>query len=107
MKVVRKINKIREYLADRENIGLVPTMGYLHDGHLGLVKKALAENQTVVVSIFVNPTQFSPDEDFEEYPRDLAQDKKILTEMGVDFIFAPGVNEMYPEGYNSYIEIAE
>ncbi len=107
MKLIREIKKIRKELADKEEIGLVPTMGFLHGGHLRLVEKALAENKIVVVSIFVNPAQFSPGEDFAEYPRDLERDKKLLTDMGVDYIFNPSAEEMYKEGYKTYVEVED
>ena len=98
MKTTSKINEIRAFLS-AENIGkiaLVPTMGYLHSGHLKLVEAAKKHGDTVVVSIFVNPLQFGPDEDFDNYPRNLEQDLEILNDNGADYVFHPEVDEMYP-----------
>ena len=86
-------------------IGFVPTMGFLHDGHLSLVREARKHNQTVVVSIFVNPTQFSPSEDFQVYPKDIKHDSEILQREGVDIVFAPSPEEMYPENYCTWVEV--
>ncbi len=98
MKTTSKINEIREYLSADEigKIALVPTMGYLHSGHLKLVDTAKKHGDTVVVSIFVNPLQFGPDEDFDNYPRNLERDLHILKENGADYVFHPEVDEMYP-----------
>ena len=100
MNVIHTIEQLRmvvlEAKQQRKTIGLVPTMGYLHEGHLTLVSAARKENDVVVMSIFVNPTQFGPNEDFESYPRDLERDTKLAESVGVDYIFAPSIEEMYP-----------
>jgi len=88
-----------------KEIGFVPTMGYLHEGHLSLVRRARRENSVVVVSVFVNPTQFGPNEDFERYPRDLQRDAELLRKEGVDFLFAPEAKEMYPKGFSTFVEV--
>jgi len=100
MKVITTIKaltaEIQAAKLAQKTIGLVPTMGYLHEGHLTLALQARAENDLVVMSIFVNPTQFGPNEDFESYPRDLARDTALAESAGVDIVFAPSVEEIYP-----------
>ncbi|MBN2897136.1 MAG: pantoate--beta-alanine ligase [Clostridia bacterium] len=95
---------IREAIQSGKCIGYVPTMGYLHDGHLSLIKEARKNNDIVVVSIFVNPTQFGPNEDLDSYPRDLDRDAALCEVEGADVIFHPTPEEMYPNGYSTYVE---
>lgn len=99
MKIVKDIDELRRvlkgYKLEGKSIGLVPTMGYLHEGHASLIRKARAENDIVVVSDFVNPIQFGPKEDLKTYPRDLEADSKLCEDIGVDFIFAPEASKMY------------
>jgi len=87
------------------SVGFVPTMGYLHDGHLELVRRSCSENLHTVVSIFVNPTQFGPDEDFERYPRDEVRDLNQLREAGVDAVYLPSAADMYPPGFQTYVDV--
>jgi len=96
MKVIKKINQAKKYFAEvKRPLALVPTMGYLHQGHLSLIVEAKKHAQTIVVSIFVNPTQFGPGEDFQKYPRDIKRDVKLLKQLQADVLFAPGAEEMY------------
>jgi pantoate--beta-alanine ligase len=110
MRVTRAIPELRaalEHVRDRSEIGLVPTMGSFHEGHLSLIRAARAECDTVVVSLFVNPAQFGAGEDLGRYPHDEDRDLRLAREEGVDFFFAPAVEEMYPEGYQTWIDVTE
>ena len=98
--VARKVRREQD-----KTIGLVPTMGALHDGHLSLIREARRMCDVVVVSVFVNPTQFGPGEDFAHYPRDLTSDTAILTDYNVDYIFAPSPEEIYPKGFATYVTV--
>ena len=109
MKVVRSISDIRGELAPRRDgtIGLVPTMGAFHAGHASLFAAARAENDLVVVSLFVNPAQFAQHEDFRLYPRDEKRDLRVAEEAGVDVVFAPPAEELYPEGFQTWVDVEE
>ncbi|HYJ47052.1 MAG TPA: pantoate--beta-alanine ligase [Pyrinomonadaceae bacterium] len=98
--VARKVRREQD-----QTIGLVPTMGALHDGHLSLVREARRMCDVVVVSVFVNPTQFAFGEDFERYPRDLTKDAAVLTDYNVDYIFAPTIEEIYPKDFSTYVTV--
>ncbi len=107
MQIVRTIQAMLNERAQwTGQVGLVPTMGYLHAGHLALCQQARAENQMVVVSIFVNPTQFGPHEDLRCYPRDLKRDLQMLEALGIDMVFVPSAEEMYPPGFTSYVDLS-
>ena len=95
----------REVSRANRTIGFVPTMGALHEGHVSLVREARAKCDVLVVSIFVNPTQFGPKEDFASYPRDLNQDESLLAHENVDYIFAPEVTDIYPPGFSTYVTV--
>src|SRR4030043_306650 len=101
IKTIAEMRQARKMMAG--SVGFVPTMGYLHEGHISLVKKAKGENLSVVVSIFVNPTQFGPKEDFKNYPRDTKRDLAMLEPL-TDVVFMPSNEEMYPAGYDSWVE---
>lgn len=108
MKIVSKIAEMRRVCFEAKKtkiIGFVPTMGALHDGHIKLIDKAKVEADFVVVSIFVNPLQFGADEDFKTYPRNLEQDAQLLESKGVNVLFVPDTKEMYPDGYDTYVEV--
>ncbi len=111
MKVISDIAKTRTYIRkvkrDGKTIGFVPTMGYLHEGHLSLIREARKNEDVVVISIFVNPTQFRPGEDYKRYPRDMERDKRLARGAGVDLIFTPTAAQMYSEGYHSYVNVEE
>ena len=109
VKVERTIDGLRACLADRGggSSGLVPTMGALHDGHLALLRAARAENDTVVMSLFVNPAQFADSGDLERYPVDEALDLELAGEAGVDVVFAPSRDEMYPPGFQTWVDVTE
>jgi pantoate--beta-alanine ligase len=109
MKVIKSVEKMQSFSESLrlkgEKIAFVPTMGYFHEGHLCLMKEAKKMADYVVVSIYVNPTQFGPKEDFSKYPRDLNRDLKMAQSVGVDVIFFPPDKEMYPEGYQTYVDV--
>ena len=109
MKVVDTIARmstlVKIFKKEGKSISLVPTMGYLHEGHLSLVKAAKKHTDVVIMSIFVNPLQFGPKEDFEKYPRNLKKDEELATAAGADIIFCPTVKDMYPAGYSTFVNV--
>ncbi len=109
MRVVRTIAEMksvsRSFAAAGKTVGFVPTMGFLHEGHLSLVRESRKSTAATVVSIFVNPAQFGPAEDFQAYPRDEERDRRMLEGEGVDVLFMPEASEMYPPGYRTYVEV--
>lgn len=106
MKTIRTTAELRAELAGVPRpLGLVPTMGFFHEGHLSLMRRAREDNRTVVVSLFVNPAQFGPTEDLEAYPRDEARDLELAEAEGVDYVFAPSVDEVYPDGFSTTVEV--
>lgn len=102
-RIMREIT--RELRAKSKSIGFIPTMGAIHEGHLSLAKRARDENDVAIASIFVNPTQFGKGEDFEQYPRDVEGDKEKLKSIGIDYIFLPDTESMYPQGYSTYVNV--
>lgn len=111
MQVVKTIQEVRRIVAEWRkeglSVGLVPTMGFLHEGHQSLIAKSVADNDRTVVSVFVNPIQFGPSEDLESYPRDLNHDKAAVEAMGGDLIFNPDPSEMYPPHFTTFVDTAE
>lgn len=108
MKIAETINETRQLEKQLSgSIGLVPTMGYLHAGHLALIRRARAENNVVVVSVFVNPAQFGPQEDFKTYPRHIERDLAILREEKADIVFMPSIEEMYPPGFDGWVDMGK
>jgi pantoate--beta-alanine ligase len=108
VRIVRTISELQEALAQPGgSIGLVPTMGAFHEGHLSLFRAARAESDVVVVSLFVNPVQFSSGEDLERYPRDEERDARLADETGVDFLFAPNQDELYPPGFETWVDVEQ
>jgi pantoate--beta-alanine ligase len=109
MSLIRTINDLEAWFlgADRRNktLGFVPTMGYLHEGHCSLIRAAKSQNDLVAVSVFVNPTQFGPGEDFESYPRDIDRDYTLARAAGADVVFSPGVGEVYAPGASTAVEV--
>lgn len=109
VEVIRSIDVMKNIACDwtksGASVGFVPTMGCLHDGHASLIEKSVSQNDKTVVSIFVNPTQFAPDEDLDEYPRDFDSDLKLCQNIGVDVIFLPDEQTMYSDNYNTYVNV--
>jgi pantoate--beta-alanine ligase len=105
MIVLEHIADVRAWRETQSDVGFVPTMGFLHDGHISLVEQARRENEAVAASIFVNPSQFGPDEDLEAYPRDLPRDLRLLEEAGCDMVFVPRAEEIYRPGHQTWIEV--
>lgn len=111
MEVIQRVARMKEIINDikqeKKLIGFVPTMGCLHEGHLSLVREARKMSDVLIASIFVNPKQFGPNEDYERYPRNIAKDTELLQKENVDYIFYPTVEEMYPAGYKTYVEVEQ
>lgn len=109
MKVITSVKEMREYSRkarlEGKTVGLVPTMGYLHEGHMSLARASVKECDITVLSVFVNPSQFSEGEDLDRYPRDIERDHTMAEKEKVDVLFAPSAREMYPEGYSTYVEV--
>ena len=111
MEILKTIKDARSYISELKkqgkSVGLVPTMGYFHDGHLELMRRSLKKGHETIVSLFVNPTQFGPSEDFDSYPKNLQRDLDLAKEIGVKAVFMPAINDMYPKGYKTYVEVED
>jgi pantoate--beta-alanine ligase len=111
VEVLKKFTTIKTAIEEQKalgkSVGFIPTMGFLHEGHLSLVRESLQQTDCTVVSIFVNPTQFNPNEDLEEYPRDLERDLDLLLNLGADMVIIPEKEEMYPPGFKTYVEVTD
>ena len=109
MKAIKEIGKMKTYarIMKKENklIGFIPTMGYLHEGHLNLMRTARKQADTVIASVFVNPMQFAPNEDFKKYPRDIKKDEELARACGVDVVFYPSDKDMYPPGFSTSVNV--
>ncbi len=109
MEIIKSVSEMQQWVASvrdvDETISFVPTMGFLHQGHVSLLDEGRRRGDKLVLSIFVNPTQFGQGEDFEDYPRDLQQDSQLAEQAGVDVIFAPTAKQMYPNGYATYVDV--
>ncbi len=110
MRMVTNVKSLRRLIADarksKKTVGFVPTMGFLHEGHASLMRQSVKENDVTVLSIFVNPKQFGPKEDLKNYPRDIKKDEKLVKKENIDIIFYPSVDEIYPSGYLTNIEVS-
>jgi pantoate--beta-alanine ligase len=111
VEILKTIKDARSYISELKkqgkSVGLVPTMGYFHDGHLELMRRSLKKGHETIVSLFVNPTQFGPSEDFDSYPKNLQRDLDLAKEIGVKAVFMPAINDMYPKGYKTYVEVED
>jgi pantoate--beta-alanine ligase len=108
MEIVNTISRMKSLRRELTgSVGFVPTMGYLHEGHLSLIRQAKVDNSVAVVSLFVNPTQFGPNEDLKHYPRDVEHDLYLLRKVNTDIVFIPSDEEMYPAGFNSWVDVQE
>lgn len=109
MKIIKSVKEMQQFSWEQKKqgktIGFIPTMGYLHEGHLSLIRKSKEMTDTTITSIYVNPTQFAPNEDFSKYPRDFERDKSLAENAGCDAIFFPDDNEMYPDGYDTMVVV--